>query len=428
MKKWIIVLFAIISLCFVVFLGGYLYPYHLYFKALKGDIHNSYFSLKIKRITKAYYPHEYYRFDYADAKTRMNFWKPMVLQNISILMPTAHPYLKPRPYIVSRINGRRLKSSLFGFKVVKQVDKKLVEFLKYEFVGQKSFDLHLNGQKLFRLPILKKIILARSEKQIWKDMFTLDIRIDGESEFSVGSILKYKDHSYEELAYKAYIFFLRTKYFSKRSSGFEFNPDNGVGRVLIGQTDSFIKEVYYQLESGQIYIFGLSSRKKDASVSFFRDDFFRRIAVRDSSLEDLNDIYLTFKSLSKEEKLTPLGYSYLYSDLSLREPSSEEEFLKKIIQFIERDTNAYYFLEPLYAYALERYKRTFSLSSTFIDQDEMIKLRRNIDLEIDKEVKEVKEKKIVAPENEFKNDEEQIDFYLNSTKDKFVPIDDEMNL
>lgn len=58
----------------------------------------------------------------------------------------------------------------------------------------------------------------------------------------------------------------------------------------------------------------------------------------------------------------------------------------------------------------------------------MIKLRRNIDLEIDKEVKEVKEKKVVAPENEFKNDEEQIDFYLNSTKDKFVPIDDEMNL
>ncbi len=432
MKKWIIIISVLIVLLVAAF-GAWkllLMPYRLYFKVLSGEMTHEYLTLDMgkKESAKFLKPSNYYSFHFNDPEIRKTFWAEFRLQNISILMPSRHPYLRPQPYLVTRLGGRRLRRTLFGFKVVKAIDDKFKEYLKYEAVGQKSFSLRLNDQKFFKLPIIKKYILSKGETQIWQDMFTRDLSLNSEVEFDVNSLALYMKYSLQELAYNAYLLHLRRYYFPKRSYGFEFNKKNGAGRILIGQTKSFIKEVYYKLNSGRINIFGLSSRKNDESVAFFRDDFFNRIETKDFSFEDKTNTYLNFKNLSRDEQLSSKGYCNLYSDFTMLNRGEEEDFLKKMIQFIERDPDSYYFLEPLYKYALVRYKRTFSLSSQFVVPDEMLKLRRNIDIELEEEAQKLREQKLVEAAKEFETDDEQVDYYLEVGKDDFEDIEDEMSL
>lgn len=429
MKVLLIVISAILVLLGLSTLALGIVPYSLYYTLIGGGMDNNYFKIDREDAAPLWRSREYYHLPYNDLEIRKKFWEPFYLQKVTILMPTRHPYLRPKPYILTRLGGKRLRHPLFGFKVVKKEESgKYKEYLKYEYIGEKVFSLHLYDQKIFKLPLFKKMLLSKSEGQIWKDLFSKDLLLGDYKSFKFANIRNYLKYSYEQLVYRAYLFYLRTIYFPKRVEGFEFNPDSKVGRVLIEDTKSFIKEIYYQLHDGNVYLFALSSRKNEKSVAFFRDDFFDRIHIQNFNVEEQNRVYLSYKNLTKDEQLSPLGYAHLYSDLTLKKGEEEEEFLKRIIQFIERDDSAYYFLEPLYQYALERYKRTFSLSSKFVDQDEELKLRRNIDLETQREIEKIKKEKVIAPEKEFKSDKEQVEFYLNSTKDKFELIDDEMNL
>ncbi len=429
MKKIILLILLVLLLIVTTVWWVTLIPYRSYFQLINGDISSSYITLKSSYAKRLWEPHHYYDFKSEEQQVRKKFWKEFTIQGVRIPLPVYHPYLRPAPYIITKSDGRLLRRPLFGLKIVKGLGQgKFKEYVKYEFYGEQPFERHLRDFKLFRLPVVKKYLLAKSEAEIWQDLFILDLRIANDSSFKWSHVEKYLQYSYLDLAYRSYIFYLRNLYFSKYALGFEFNPHSQMGRILLGQSTTLIKEIYYKLKEGKLYLFALSSRKNERAVAFFREEFFNHLHLVSKDEQEQEEIALSFKNIPRKERLSPLGYAYLYSDLTRQPVEQEKEFLRNMIQFIERDEQAYYFLAPLYQYALERYKRTFSLSSKFVDQDEELKLRRNIDLEIAREMEQLKKQKIKQPEKEFKSDKEQMEFFLNSVKGNFEEVEDEMSL
>jgi len=385
------------------------WPTHQYSQWLKGRKYNTYYTVD-DFDTKWLIPPSIesvpdYKEDY------IQLWKPFPLANSMVPLPTRHPLYQIVPIVklVSKDIAPILGMSFLG------PDKRKISDL-YTLPMQ-IFSNYSNDQELFKLPYAKNRIMAKSNEQVWKDIFTLKIED--------------KTKHIDEMIYDLYILHIRSKFFPKGTIryGLLENSDHALVEVQSSDKD-YRSEIVMMMGNGQIFSYLLVTEENRAESVKLRSKFLSEIKFRHTDQSIGNILYQEFKQLSFARQIDQEGLLYLFS--AWTQDINNMNLLREMIQYLERSPYMGAQLKPLYSYSFKKYGKTFTtqiLDPLVAGQlDEELLLQQRIELEELKNRKNIEKeaaKPIEAPEL---TNQEQMELNLRKAKDKGSKSDSEMRV
>jgi hypothetical protein len=125
-------------------------------------------------------------------------------------------------------------------------------------------------------------------------------------------------------------------------------------------------------------------------------------------------IYSDYKQLPFYKKVGQTGLAYLFASWSHHQ--EDREYLREMIQFMERGKQNQNILRPLYDFAFAKFGTTFSRHEKNRREVASEKLKRKREEELKAEIKAA-ESLDYNTETEFTNDQEKIKFFLRKAKD-----------
>jgi len=196
--------------------------------------------------------------------------------------------------------------------------------------------------------------------------------------------------------------------------------DFGIAEVTdketkLGKPKQFREEYIFILHENRVYRILLRTRLEDYMAERYRQNFLNTLEFKASHGDSSIGLYSAFQKLSYRDKLSPTGFTYLFAALSHKKTS--REFLREMIQFLERGKNDRVFLTPLYNYAYEIYGSSFSKDLQKLKESQAEKLKRKIGEETQELSNQLKNEDFVDQRESFKNNDEKVKFYLQKAKD-----------
>ncbi len=378
-------------------------PYVLHTKILYGGISGKY--LEIKGLAKGARKGDVLSFDSVE-KGNMQLWKNFHFGNFILPFPLHHPQVLVLPVINEYFPSEYL---IFG---VKYANTNVDEYASFLIQKPKKLDWSDFQGKFFNLPIAKKIINEKTIAQIWEDMFVRDLNIllKGNKFSKILSI------PYSELVYNLFIQALRLKYFPANVLKVSFIKDRSIGVVeLAGGDERYRNEIIFTLNDDVVYMLSFQSRKWAVFSETIRNRFFSDFNFKMDEEMAADLIYSEYKLLSYSEKIDQQGMTYLFSAWS--HVTWNKEFLREMIQFLERGKNNIHHLNSLYQYGYKRFGTTFSLKEERLQEKVGKKLERKMKEELEEEIREEEQRKEQETEGQFENNQERIRFLLRKAKD-----------
>lgn len=417
--------FSIIIVAFALGISGYLLsivPYHFYSLALNEGIDSEF--LKINKVNGPYVKAGEYKFDgvkgiYNDDQKN---WKLFHFHHFKIPLPIRHPYFLVVPDLRTGHDPPEL-----GARMLTPHSK----ILRASFHTKKSakFILPLEGSKIFNLPAFRNYILKKKQKEIWKDLFKKDISL---KEFSIFNFNILKEASYKELVYNLFILNMRTKIFPKEAIRIGYFSKRRIGIVETHEeVDSIIKDNYkvehiYFLKEGVIHKVSLKTKSFELVSESFRQRFINKVEFTGSNTEDSIPIYNEYKKLTYRQRLDQEGMIYLFS--AWTHDLENENFLREMIQFLERGKKNIVHLQPLYDYAYRKYGSNYSRDGELLKETAQKRLERKTTEELQKEMDKERKRNLQDIEGDFSTDEDQIKYFLQKAKDTGSNLDDGDNV
>ena len=393
-------------------------PYHFYDTAINRGIESGYLNLKKQSVSLLNGSIIKVKGLSEEENIKQTLWKNFHFYNYTIPLPIHHPQIESIPQIQSGLKG-----PLLGMKFYDLNKSKLFSFQdRLNF----AFKLEVDKEKLFYLPMVKKIIVSKDIKKIWKDLFTLEVRLPRKNK---QGWIEYGQQlfkiPYETLLYNLFILHTRERLFKKFNVGsIGYVPENRLGVINLKSSEkSLIKEIVFILENGVIYGMTIETKRWDVLAESIRNRFLYIIKFKlTNKLESIN-IYNHYKMLSYNKRTGQQGMIYLYSGWS--HAGNQKEFLREMIQFLERGITNLDQLKPLYKYAFERYGTSFSLKEKRLRNFESIqnKIERKVSEEITKDIKN-DGKEAPDEEGQFTNEKAKIKYYLEQGKKESVDLEE----
>jgi len=257
------------------------------------------------------------------------------------------------------------------------------EISKLFFVSNMMMGAETRSQELFKLPLVRNIIKNKSSEQVWHDLFTKSL-----SDWNI---------PFSEMAYNLYLLQLRNKLLPKDIISFgALDKNTGVAR-LASRNKDYITELVMTRSRGIVYSYLILTEKDNNDSKVLRYKFLRDIKFRPGSKSLSKIVYKEFKALPYKRKVDHEGMLYLLSSWSHQ--IDNKELLKEMILWLERGDENQKQLRPLYTYASQKYGEVFAKKLVDgLELDPEIMLKRNIELERSREIKELKEAKVeIAP-------------------------------
>lgn len=333
-------------------------------------------------------------------------WKNFPIGNLTVPLPTRHPLFTPSPLI--ELTDVKSAPKL-GIAIRNSLK---VEAIRLYALPMSYFKDHSHDQELFKLPFVRNIILKFPQEQVWRDLFSK--AIDGSST------------TLEAMIYDLYLIHLRSKFFPPQATSYGLIND-GKDAVIQLQSDrsNLLFELVLTHHQGSIYSFILRTNLDQPEGPELRSKFLRSISFNpaDASMGAL--LYTEFKALSFSRQVDREGMLYLFSAWS-QDPSSMELF-RDLIFYLERGRKNSEQLQPLYAYALKKFGKTFTTRSIFNEhEDPEVTLQRKIEIEnIERrQAAELEKAQVEAPRE--LNAEERMNLYLKQAKEAKQTESDEM--
>jgi hypothetical protein len=392
--RWLMGFVLLLSL---LLFGGYVflkgYPYRLYSNWIQGSGWNSYYSISNYR-PDLLKPTELdpippYKEDY------VQLWKPFPLRNSLIPLPTRHPLFITVP-VIEFTNSSRPPQ--VGMSIIASNGRELSRV--YTLPTALTQD-HTHGQELFKLPFVKNKILKKDQNQVWKDIFTHEIKNDSKN--------------MDDMIHDLYILHLRSKLLPPETIKYGLLKDEKAIIELVSKDKDYIVELVMTQEAGSIYSYVLKTEKRSDESRKLRSKFLESIAFQpiDSAMGRL--IYTEFKQLNFARQVDQEGMLYLFS--AWTQEVESQELLKEIIFYLERGRNTGKQLKTMYKYALKKYGKTFTTRNIFTESDDPeLALSRKIEIEEIESREKAKRAKIIVPEGENLTPEERMNMYLKKAK------------
>lgn len=299
-----------------------------------------------------------------------DLWSRFHFMDVVIPLPVKNPFYN----ITADIKyNSKFKYNNLGL-VVLGTDNK--ELLKIYFNQNSSMPSVIKNQKLFKLPIAKKIIESKTESQVWKDLFSKDIQ-----NWNVGV---------KEMIYHLYILELRSRVLPKGIISYSLIEGSDSAIIeLVSRNRDYKTELILTRSRGFIYSYLLISKLKDEESLKLRTRLLSGIKFRGGSEYLSRIIYQEFKNLDFTDKIDNLGMLYLLSAWSHNQKN--ESLIKEMISNLERGETTDLQLVPLIEYSFSRYGKTnVSKSIKNLKLSDKVKLKALVELESMKELKKVK--------------------------------------
>lgn len=406
-----------IILIIVLIAGGFfavtLAPYHIYTLALSEGVDTDF--IKTKPMPISMYQGGKYTFKKLDAvfSEDESLYKTFHFDFFTLPFPFRHPLFRAMPLVE---NLSKDKPNL-GLRLMDTKNKMLAEFLNRDHF---KFQLELGKHKLFNLPVYKKMILDKSLKDVFKDVFSKDIRIPNYKEMGMlNYILKIKkQYSYEDLVYNLFILKLRNEYLPKDARKIAFYAEKGYGVAEIDIEDEgekYLQEIVFILHRGIVYSLSLKSKRYTSEAEAYRRRLLQNLRWKESISGDSSvPIYGEYRELEYTKRIDQEGMLYLFAAWS--HELHKKEFLKEMIQFLERGKENSMQLTPLYRFAYKKFGTTFSLKDK-LKEDAKARLERKIKEELEAELKREKNSNTDIDDSKFENEEKKVEYFLEKAKE-----------
>lgn len=405
----------------VLVISGYLLsmaPYHFYSLATEEGMDSSY--LKISKQSSSYIKGGDYEWDRVEGvyAEEQNIWKRFHFHNFEIPLPVHHPYFLVVPDMKTHFDPPELG--------VRMLDHNKELLGSFHTKSDIAFVLPFETHKIFNLPAFKNYILMKKEKEIWKDLFYKDLSLKN---FSIFKPQILTTAPYKELVYNLFLLNMRTKFFPEGANKISYFASRNIGVVEVELgTEAVVKDNYkeeylYMLEGGTIHRVALRTKNFDLITEALRKRYLKQIKYKASTPEDSIPIYNEYKKLDYDQRVDQEGMVYLFA--AWTHNLDNENFLREMIQFLERGKQNIVHLQPLYEYAYRKYGSNYSKDSGTLKETAQKRLERKTAEELEKEMDVERKRNLEDIEGNFSSDEEKIKFFLQKAKDEGGNIDDE---
>lgn len=299
-------------------------------------------------------------------------WREFHLRDVVIPLPAGHPMFQTIPLVEER-EGQQ--DPLLGIQFKSPTGRQMARIY---LLNNGTWSDHLDDQGLFKLPLIRRELQKIPAEQVWKDVFTKDIR---------GWELPWR-----QMAYNLYLLNLRAHILPENFKSYVLLGD---GRKAVVEIESlnqdYRTEIVFEYERGLLLSYLLVTDRNSPDSQDLRARFLSKISFRTSSKELSPLIYSEFKQLAFNRQTDQEGMLYLFSAWS--HDMQEADMLKEMIYFLERGEKNYPQLKPLYRFAFNRYGQTFTSRDVGLELDDQdIRLQRRIELEAIEGRKRVLEK------------------------------------
>ncbi len=345
-------------------------PAYLYDQAIHGR--STYDLYQIKKFNRKLYIPTQNAFVSDISGSYSNLWREFHVKDIVVPLPSGHPMYKAVPSI-RMIKG--LSDPQLGIRFNGPSGR---EIARLHLLSSGVWSNEADGQELFRLPMVRKEILKKSQDEIWKDVFTY--KISG------------WDMPWEKMVYNLYILHLRSIMLPDSFTNFGMVEGKDLAYVELPSANKDYKtEMIFSFQKGLLLSYLLVTDRQASDSKEIRARFINGINFRSTDPALTPIIYREFKQLNFNQQTDQEGMLFLLSAWS--HDMNNIEMLKEMIYFLERGSKNKQQLKAIYRFAFERYKKTFTTRDTGMEDDDPdIRLSRQIELEGLAERKTLQEK------------------------------------
>ncbi len=359
MKKAIIGLTLIVTLGLFVFIGVSILPFYYYHKSVNRNYTSEWF--RLDRYDSKYLSPNKEKIFQNIPVDNPSLWKMFHFSNVRIPMPVKNPYY----FVVPKLQYDQSNfTTKFGFSILDAEDVKIFEIY---LLPTQEFPNYLAEQKIFQLPLVKKLVESYTDDQIWDDVFTEHI-----GEWDIGI---------KKMMYNLYLLQFRSKFLPANYKSYSKLKGTGLNVVELNYPDMDYKaELVLNKRGDKIFSYIMISKLSSTNAIKIKAKYMNEVEYLPSTPTLTDIIIREFKSLNYNDQIDHEGMLYLTSAWSHQQ--NNYKILEKIIFFLERGIKNEKQLEPFYRYLYHRYKKVFSRRQIKnLKLDPKIILQRNIELE-----------------------------------------------
>lgn len=363
MKKILVIIFLLVLL-----MGYAVYdflkhsPSELYGKALRGEIHSSwYISKDLRPLMVA-----------QDLKIigpnieSTHLWKKIKLGAFEFPMPYRHPLYRVIPVFPTQDNED------FGIAFW---DNNENEILSIVIEPATQFARTKPSSQFYDIPLVDYLLSRYTLSDIWRDLFSKDVPP--------------KMSSLNDAIKDLFLLEQRSSFFPKEMKSFgqiEMKPEIKFYDLEPRDKD-FYEEKFLLVSGSEVLSFKLIWKKDDVSSQKFRDYILKEFTLSEKLTDSGAHTYAEFKNMKMADKIDEIGFIQLYSAWS--QNSSNRFWVREIIYYLEMNPNLGNVLKRAYAYAFFKYQKIFAHhKDIYVDIGDEFTIQRKIELEDKRYMKE----------------------------------------
>ncbi len=410
MKKYLII-GAIFFVLFLGTLGALIAPYAFYQFIIEGSYSPEWF--KINKIVKVNNLDPVLdQSDFVLHQTVFeDYTKNLNVFAYNIPLPMRHPIFEIFPIVEMR---KKSKEAEIGIDYTDHEKNKILTIMLH---ASKTFKRYLDDQKLFKIPLVRSTFKDMQFHDFWKDLFTKEVISFEKINFFD---LSFFDGSYyKEMVYDLYLLHMRDKIFEEMPSRLYFFEEKNLGMAHYPSSRSNsmnneIKEQFFQVLDLRLESFTLYYEDNNLNSKDIRALILKNIRYDYSSPKMGSDIFKEFKMLSYEDKLSEVGFNFLFAAWS--HDLKNKKFLRDVLAFLERSPDNLTILGPLYNYAFDQFGESLK-SEEGGDLSSSDFLKQKIEDENKKEIRDmVNSERKKFEEMKFENSDEKVKYFLEKAK------------
>lgn len=405
MKKILVPILLILGIAgFYLAQNYYYYPKKMLNSWLRGQDFNDWYNLETygKHLfvnqTNKVEPIRIKNFDAA------NLWQDFHVGEFLVPLPFRHPMFIAAPQI--KYLGKETPPQL-GFEFINQKQKKVASIM---LLPKAQFKFKNPETKLFKVPFFQQYINDKTYKEKWRDIFEL----------------KYSDmpKDYKVLSYYLYILHQRSQFINTNTLAFDYFPNQDLAIIEIKAKDKDFKhELIIKNLGGILYSFYLSTKVLDDEAKLIRNRLLTSIKFSPDSIEASKPIYDQFKNLPYEQQVTNDGLLYLFTAWS--HDIDNKEFLRVMIQFLERGKDNLKFLDPLYSYSYQKYGTSYSKIDENLKEKAEEEFKRKLEEENKQERLEAERRRVLELDIDKLSPKERLEYRLKKAKENKIQSSDD---
>tara|TARA_R110000868_G_scaffold90968_6_gene252130 strand:- start:871 stop:2154 length:1284 start_codon:yes stop_codon:yes gene_type:complete len=391
-------------------------PYHFYYVALDNGLNSRF--LKTNKVPEPFLSTKKLELEKVELTSSDSLirWRNFHVGNYILPLPVRHPYFLLVPDITLDQNQKPIIAwDLQNQNLKAEISLKFLSSIAYTYPFEENL--------LFNLPVVKNHILDVPSQTIWRDLFTLDLRLPAVSQDGIIPwVQKLWAIGYNEIAYKLFILKTRQLLFPADVTKLSYDESKQMGVIEMkpAKTDDLVDdntkvEVFYLLREGLVQRLQLTTRRYSKIAQAYRTRAIEGLEWKVSNPDETVQIYNEFNKLSYEQKVDQEGMTYLFAGWT--HVPKQEEFLRTMIQFLERGKRNKVHLKSLYQYGYDLFGTSFSSQKENLRETEQRKLERKISEELKGEFNRAEKTEVVAPDGNFVNEQDQVDFFLKKAKE-----------